>query len=504
LQYLKGGMVANPTSLQNLTYTYDNNGNVLTILDTVNSSQKQCYGYDALNRLTSAKVGLNDSTCSSSVGNGEYADETYTYNTSTGNLYTKTGIGTYTYNATHKHAVASTTNGWTFSYDGNGNMTTRSVGTSYTYGYDAENRLTSVSGGTNATFVYDGDGVRVKGTAGGVTTAYVGNYFEWTGSTSTMNSYYYAGSTRVAMRTGSNTPLWLLGDHLGSTSRVANYDGSAYTNGWQLYKAWGEKRYPSGASGLPTTYRYTGQRQESSLGGADGLYYYGARWYDPALGRFTQPDTIIPESSQGTQAWDRLAYVNNNPVNYNDPTGQCAGPGGECPEPEATPEPESQVDNEEGTPTPEVTPQPPVPIPTPPYPPVTTPTPIDYEVEWVITSKTYYYSGDWDEGRGLQNFGKDINPLSYVSGGKPILPLEFTFQTRYVGIEITYTRVETTTILGTDGKVYTQSISGEQRTETDVYIQSRTLFNGYEIVREQTNFGGGSDDPYAPDLYYDP
>jgi RHS repeat-associated protein len=58
-----------------------------------------------------------------------------------------------------------------------------------------------------------------------------------------------------------------------------------------------------------------------ALGGAEGLYYYGARWYDPALGRFAQADTIIPEATQGTQAWDRYAYVNNSPVNRTDPTG---------------------------------------------------------------------------------------------------------------------------------------------------------------------------------------
>ncbi len=52
-----------------------------------------------------------------------------------------------------------------------------------------------------------------------------------------------------------------------------------------------------------------------------GLYYYGARWYDPALGRFVQADTIVPEASQGSQAWDRYAYVNNNPLRYTDPTG---------------------------------------------------------------------------------------------------------------------------------------------------------------------------------------
>ncbi len=51
-----------------------------------------------------------------------------------------------------------------------------------------------------------------------------------------------------------------------------------------------------------------------------------ARWYDPALGRFAQPDTIIPQQSQGTQAWDRYAYVNNNPLRYNDPSGHRVAP----------------------------------------------------------------------------------------------------------------------------------------------------------------------------------
>jgi RHS repeat-associated protein len=308
LQYLKAGTVANPISLQNLTYTYDNNGNSLTIVDGYNSSQKQCFTYDELNRLYTAKAG--DSTCSGTVGNGEYADETYHYNFYTGNLSVKSPGGTYTYSTTHKHAVVSTTGGWTFGYDGNGNMTSRNVGTAYTYGYDAENRLTTVSGGTAASFVYDGDGARVKGTAGGATTAYVGNYFEWTGSTSTMKKYYYAGSTRIAVRTGTADPLWLLGDHLGSTSQTAYYDGTAYTNGWQLYKPWGEKRYPSGDSAIPTTYRYTGQRQENYI----NLYWYGSRWYDDSLGRFIQPDTIVPLATQGVQAFDRFAYSNNNPV----------------------------------------------------------------------------------------------------------------------------------------------------------------------------------------------
>jgi RHS repeat-associated protein len=168
-------------------------------------------------------------------------------------------------------------------------------------------------------FVYDGDGNRVKGTIGTAITIYIGNYLEWTGSTATMKKYYYAGGVRIAMRTGSNNPLWLLGDHLGSTSKVANFDGLSVPS-QQLYKPWGEKRYPTGAPTLPTTFRYTGQRSETGLGpsGGEGLMFYNARWYDPYLNRWIQPDSIIPN---GVQGLDRYAYANNNPLRYTDPTG---------------------------------------------------------------------------------------------------------------------------------------------------------------------------------------
>ena len=80
------------------------------------------------------------------------------------------------------------------------------------------------------------------------------------------------------------------------------------------HRPWGQNRFVFGTT--PTTYRFTGQREESSI----GLYYYGARWYDPALGRFIQPDTIVPNPGDA-QAFDRYAYVLNNPLRYSDPTG---------------------------------------------------------------------------------------------------------------------------------------------------------------------------------------
>jgi RHS repeat-associated protein len=212
-----------------------------------------------------------------------------------------------------------TAGGNTFCYDRNGNMVKRN-GTSYTLTYDAENRLTGVSGGTSASLVYDGDGKRVKATFGSSTTAYVGDYFDWTGSTSTMVRYYSAGGQRVAMRVGSSTVYYLVTDHLGSTAITANNSGTRTAE--LRYKAWGETRYTYGTT--PTAYKFTGQRLDDST----GLYYYGARYYDAALGRFVQADTVVPEPGN-PQALNRYSYVANNPLRYTDPSGHCLNEDGE-------------------------------------------------------------------------------------------------------------------------------------------------------------------------------
>jgi RHS repeat-associated protein len=69
--------------------------------------------------------------------------------------------------------------------------------------------------------------------------------------------------------------------------------------------------------GVPTKYQYTGQY---SYEAEFGLYFYNARWYDPYLNHFTQPDSIIPDP-YNPQDWNRYSYVRNNPLRYTDPTG---------------------------------------------------------------------------------------------------------------------------------------------------------------------------------------
>ena len=179
-----------------------------------------------------------------------------------------------------------------------------------------ENHLTQVIGEAVTTYRYNGDGGRVTLTTGCTTTVYIGNYFEWTGSTATMTSYYYAGGTRVAMRTGTpitGTVSYLVGDHLGSSSVSYRSDGGQTAT--QRYYPWGTIR-PGPDNALPTDYGFTGQKLDVSA----GLMYYGARYYDAALGRFIQPDTIVPEPGN-PQSLNRYSYVLNNALKYTDPTG---------------------------------------------------------------------------------------------------------------------------------------------------------------------------------------
>lgn len=108
--------------LQDIAYTYDANGNVLTLTDNsgTNSKKTVTYTYDDLNRLLTAT--------SSNAVNGQDFNETYAYD-AIGNITSKTGQGTYAYagtNYANPHAVTSAGSS-TFSYDNDGNLTSRTV-----------------------------------------------------------------------------------------------------------------------------------------------------------------------------------------------------------------------------------------------------------------------------------------------------------------------------------------------------------------------------------------
>lgn len=310
LQQIKSGTTANPTQLLNLTYTYDGGGNIDALNDAGSTAD---FTYDALDRLTQVS--------------GAYA-ETYAYADAQGgklgNLTSKTGVGNYTYGTqtadcpegalpVKPHAVV-TAGANTYCYDQNGNMRRRIVGAvTQTLIYDYENRLTGLSGtdGTTASFAYNAGGARVKSTINGTTIAYVGGHYEKNLTSGVVTKYYAFGGQRIAMRQGGEL-YYMFGDHLGSSSATWRVSNNAVLT--QRYYAWGGVR--SGGP-LPTDYAFTGQKADAGLG---GIMFYTARWYDPAIGRFLQADSIVPRPSN-PQEFNRYGYTLNNPVRHVDSTG---------------------------------------------------------------------------------------------------------------------------------------------------------------------------------------
>jgi RHS repeat-associated protein len=129
--------------------------------------------------------------------------------------------------------------------------------------------------------------------------------------------YYVIAGMTVAVNDGSGLQ-YLLTDHLGSVVAVTNASGTLTSQ--QRYLPFGQVRadIPSIPNSpiTQTDFGFTGQRNLDGL----GLMDYHARMYDAALGRFIQPDTIIP-SMANPQSFNRFSYVLNNSVNATDPTG---------------------------------------------------------------------------------------------------------------------------------------------------------------------------------------
>jgi RHS repeat-associated protein len=140
-----------------------------------------------------------------------------------------------------------------------------------------------------------------------------------------VRKYYYHSGQRVAMRQigldGSDVLYFIAGDHLGTTSLVLGAQGAKVAES-RHFPYGGERwRWPEDST-FPTDYRFTGQRWEQPL----GIYTMGARWYDPALGRWLSGDTLVPEPGN-PQAFNRYSFVRGNPLRYRDPSGHQGGPG---------------------------------------------------------------------------------------------------------------------------------------------------------------------------------
>ncbi len=99
-------------------------------------------------------------------------------------------------------------------------------------------------------------------------------------------------------------------DALGSVALETNAAGAVLAD--QRYYAYGRRLDSGNTSGERN---YTGQKIDQT-----GLLYYNARYYDPQIGQFLSPDTIVPEPTN-LLIYNRYLYGFGNPVKFNDPSG---------------------------------------------------------------------------------------------------------------------------------------------------------------------------------------
>jgi RHS repeat-associated protein len=101
---------------------------------------------------------------------------------------------------------------------------------------------------------------------------------------------------------------------------VSDTDGGEV--GSARYWPFGAMRTRSGALGCDRL--FTGQTRDFddavTDANNDGFYFFTSRYYDATIGRFLQPDTIVPDL-KNPQALNRYAYGFNNPLKFVDPSG---------------------------------------------------------------------------------------------------------------------------------------------------------------------------------------
>ena len=103
-------------------------------------------------------------------------------------------------------------------------------------------------------------------------------------------------------------------DHLGSTSYITDRDGNATQ--FVSYKPYGEALVDEHATSFESPWKFNGKELDSKT----GLYYYGARYYEPVLALWYGVDALTEKyTSVGG-----YVYCFSNPIHFIDPDGNAA------------------------------------------------------------------------------------------------------------------------------------------------------------------------------------
>ncbi|AUX36278.1 MULTISPECIES: RHS repeat domain-containing protein [Sorangium] len=183
--------------------------------------------------------------------------------------------------------------------------------------------------------LYDGDGerrVHLHRISGEEETAYHDQHLTLRDGRF-ITKHIYAGQTRIASKMDPDwfrdpPTIYYHPDHLGSTSFASNNEQALtqrdeYFPTGELWIDASDSRYE-----LRRAYVFTGKELDQ----ATGLYYFGARYYDPRINVWLSPDPILDEYMAGGPGagvfnpgnLGLYSYALNNPVNLLDPDGRQA------------------------------------------------------------------------------------------------------------------------------------------------------------------------------------
>lgn len=286
------------TTLISETGSYKNSSGADTALlqsETDTAGDTTTYGYNVVDRLTSAVTKNTSGSTVSSYG--------YGYD-GTGNMTSQTINGTpttYTYNAANELTSQGAT------YNSAGDLTGGAGFTSL--GYDDAGQTTSVTpnGGTAAGLSYVGYSQDQLYQAAGTTLQPTAIGIAATIASGLITGYAYTpGGGLLAEHTGGSTYYYLLDPFGGSVLGLTDSSGNLANQ--YTYSPYGQQTVVK--STAPNLFGYNGGLQAPGT----SLIHYGARYYNPALGQWTQQDPTGQNPA--------YIYAGDNPINYSDPTGQ--------------------------------------------------------------------------------------------------------------------------------------------------------------------------------------
>jgi RHS repeat-associated protein len=223
----------------------------------------------------------------------------------------------------------------TYFYDAAGRMLQKITPEKiFYYEYDVRGLLTRFHDGQNETiYEYDALGNRIAKTVNGERTAYLVNIAqpipqvlaEMDGEGQTTQTYAFGlgrlSSTGTDPNGGSGTgsvpggeSRYFLQDALGSSIGLTDISGAVVET--YSYNAFGGSL--NADQFALTNFQYAGEQFDAET----GLIYLRARYYDSSLGRFISRDPVYLGNQSETQSYNPFIYVQNDPVNLVDPTGE--------------------------------------------------------------------------------------------------------------------------------------------------------------------------------------